>query len=222
MKRLVLLTGIASLLFLTGCASKITKGEAFPAMYEEKPVSILVVPSINHSTAADAPDLYSSTINEPLSNAGFYVLPMEVTDRFLRNEGLAEGGQIKDIPPQKFAETFGADAVFYATIEKWDTTYYVIGGNVAVGIDFKLKSTKTGETIWNYKQELTVDTSEDAGHPLLSIAITAIKTAVQDYVPIARRVNLIALNGVPYGKYHKWHGQDREAELLEGNIKTNQ
>ncbi|MFT5528657.1 MAG: hypothetical protein ACI9C0_000316, partial [Alteromonadaceae bacterium] len=43
------------LMLLSGCqTTQITKGEAFPDMYNEKPTSILVVPAINLTTAADA------------------------------------------------------------------------------------------------------------------------------------------------------------------------
>lgn len=201
-------------LALHGCAQvgKISKSEAFPEMYQENPVAILVIPAINHTTAADAPTLYSSTINEPLSNAGFYVLPIEITERFLQNEGLTEGQQLVDISPQKFAEPFGADAVMYVTIDKWDTNYYLIGGNVTVGVDFKLKSCKTGATLWNYSNTLTMDTSGDqnnGGGLIGALIATAIKTATQDYVPVARNVNVIALYAVPYGKYNDMHGKDQ-------------
>lgn len=213
MKKILL--GMSAILLLSGCANTITKEEAYPDMYREKPVSIMVVPAINKSTAADAPDLYSSTINEPLSNAGFYVLPTEVTDRILRSEGLTYGDQIKDIPPQKFHELFGADAVFYATINKWDTSYYVIGGHVAVEIEFEMKSSRTGESLWAIKRQMTVDTSEGgSGHIIADLLITAIKTAVQDYVPVARQVNLIALHNIPYGKYHNQHGQDQQMKVI--------
>ena len=207
------------MLLLSGCASTVTKGKAFPLMYDEKPITVLVIPAINHSTAADAPILYSSTINEPLSNAGFYVLPMEITDRFLRNEGLTDGEQFKDIPPQKFSEIFGADTVFYATIEKWETSYYVIGGHVSVGVDFRMKSTKTGETLWNFKETLRVDTgSGNSGFLLLDLVVTAAQTAIQDYVPIARKVNLIAMNAMPFGKYHNQHGKDQETTIPKTKI----
>jgi hypothetical protein len=43
-----------SLIILTGCAVITTKGEAFPEMYIEKPVSILVLPPINESTRPPA------------------------------------------------------------------------------------------------------------------------------------------------------------------------
>ncbi len=44
----ILLVVTVSLLF-TGCAKHVTKGEKFPLMYEEKPVTILVLPPMNHS-----------------------------------------------------------------------------------------------------------------------------------------------------------------------------
>ncbi len=203
-------------LLMSGCAmNTTTKAQAFPEMYNEKPVTVLVVPAVNHSTAADAPILYSSTINEPLSNAGFYVLPIEVTDRFLRNEGLSEGEALKDVPPQNFAEPFGADAVLYVTIEKWDTNYYVIGGNVTVGADYQLKSCKSGETLWSYKNELVLNTSGDSngGGLLGALIATAISTSMQDYVPVARNVNITSLSAIPFGKYHKMHDKDQDMSI---------
>ena len=222
MKKLILVLLGTMTLLTTGCVVQtVTKEQAFPEMYKEKPVAILVLPAINQSTAADATILYSSTINEPLSNAGFYVLPMEMTDRFLRNEGLSEGGQLKDIPPQKFAKPFGADAVMYVTIEKWDTNYYLLGGNVTVGVDFKMKSTKTGETLFAYKDQMVLDTSGDSnngGGLLGALIATAISTALQDYVPIARNVNIMALSAVPFGKYHKMHTKDKAMNIPQSKV----
>jgi len=210
MKLMPLLLGVL-ILMTSGCARNMTKAQAFPEMYSEKPEAVLVIPAINKSTAADAPILYSSTINEPLSNAGFYVLPIEVTNRVLRNEGLIDGEVLKNVHPQKFAKFFGADAVLYVTIEKWDTNYFVIGGNVTVGADFHMKSCKTGETLWTYKNEMVLNTSGDnnnGGGLLAAIIATAIATASQDYVPVARMVNFTALKAIPFGKYHKMHGKD--------------
>ena len=83
----ILLVVTVSLLF-TGCAKHVTKGEKFPLMYEEKPVTILVLPPMNHSTAADAKEYYSTTIAEPLSLSGYYVYPIEVTSEMLKMEGI--------------------------------------------------------------------------------------------------------------------------------------
>ena len=209
--------GIA-LLVLSGCAvnNKVAKGEVYPAMYREMPKTILVLPAINNSTAADAPHLYSSTIAQPLANSGFYVLSTEVTQKFLDNEGMNSGEQLASVPPQKFAEIFGADAVLYVTIDRWDTNYYVLGGNVKVGISYKLKSTKTGEELWAYANELVMDTSGDSnsGGLLGALIATAIKTSTQDYVPIARRVNFVALSTIPFGGYHNLHGKDSKLMIV--------
>ena len=209
--------GIA-LLVLSGCAvnNKVAKGEVYPAMYREMPKTVLVLPAINHSTAADAPYLYSSTIAQPLANSGFYVLSTEVTQKFLDNEGLNTGDQLASVPPQKFGKIFGADAVLYVTIDKWDTNYYVLGGNVKVGISYKLRSTKTGEELWAYANELVMDTGGDSngGGLLGALIATAIKTSTQDYVPIARRVNYVALNTIPFGGYHNLHGKDSKLMIV--------
>jgi hypothetical protein len=209
--------GIA-LLVLSGCAvqNKVAKGEVYPAMYREMPKTVLVLPAVNHSTAADAPYLYSSTIAQPLANSGFYVLSTEVTQKFLDNEGLNTGDQLASVPPQKFAETFGADAVLYVTIEKWDTNYYVLGGNVKVGISYKLRSTKTGEELWAYANELVMNTSGDSnnGGLLAALIATAIQTSTQDYVPIARKVNFTALSTIPFGGYHNLHGKDSKLMII--------
>ena len=121
MKALYLITLGLIGLALGGCATnQVPKGELYPEMYREMPKSVLVLPAINHSTAADAPNLYSSTIAQPLANAGFYVLSTEVTRKFLENEGLTTGDQLAAVPYKKFLEAFGADAVLFVTIEKWE------------------------------------------------------------------------------------------------------
>ena len=69
---------LAAVIFaaVAGCASVETKREAFPLMYDEnyKPLSILVAPAINKSTAADAGELINVTLTQPLADNGFYVL----------------------------------------------------------------------------------------------------------------------------------------------------
>ena len=192
-------------------------------MYEEKPLTLLVVPAINNSTAADATEYYSTTIAQPLTEQGFYVLPVEITNVILKEAGIADGAQLKDVPPAKFHTMFGADAVLFVTINEWDTNYYVTGGNVTVGLGYHMVSTKTGNTLWSYRNRVVVNTSGNSnsgGGILGAIIETAINTAIQDYLPIARQVNYIALGSIPVGKYHPQHGQDGafrvvNAELVE-------
>lgn len=218
MKAIILATLSIASLVLSGCATvnKTSKADLYPEMYREMPKSVLVLPAINQSTAADAPNLYSSTIAQPLADAGFYVLSTEITRKFLENEGLGTGEQTASVPPQKFGEIFGADAVLYVTIDTWDTNYWVVGGNVTVGISYVLKSTKTGAKLWTYANKIVLNTSGDSnnGGLLAAIIVTAIKTSTQDYVPVARQVNFLALNSIPFGEYHQQHGKDSGIMLI--------
>ena len=211
---------ILSLIIINGCAI-ITKGEAFPKMYKEKPVSILVLPPINESTAADAKEYYSTTIAEPLSFAGYYVFPIEIVNEVLKQEGIYDTELIVDLDASKFKEYFGADAVLFTKIIAWNTSYYVVGGNVKVHIAFDLVSTKTGETLWSYNDKLTVDTTADdnelggAAGLLLQLAATAVQTAAQDYTPLAKKVNTTVLKTIPFGIYHTKHGTDQSLTGVE-------
>jgi len=204
----------------SSCVKYITKQEAYPKMYEEKPLSIVILPPINMSTAADAKEYYSTTIAEPFAESGFYIYPIEVVADIFKYEGIYDSGNIENISPAKFKEYFGADAVCYIRILKWDTSYFVIGGSITVSFSFKVVSTKSGNTLWEYSGTKVLDTSgDDAGAGglagcLILMASTAIKTAAADYVPLAKKANYEVLTTIPYGKYHKKHDLDRNDKIV--------
>lgn len=223
MRYVKLFAGLMLFLFsLSACApmQQLTKQEAFPKMYEDHPLTILVLPPMNQSTAADAKEYYSTTIAEPLSLAGYYVFPIEVVSEILKQEGLYDIESITDMPVGKFKEYFGADAVLYTKIRKWDTAYYVVGGHMTVSVDFLLRSTSTEETLWKYNGTIVVDTTGDSGNApglaglLVQVVSTAVKTASTDYVPLAKQANHIALATIPYGKYNVAYDTDRDLRVV--------
>jgi hypothetical protein len=198
----------------------ITKGERYPLIYEEKPVSILILPPINESTAADAKDYYATTIQEPLSFSGYYVFPYEITTEILKMEGIYDTELTKNLPVQKFREYFGADAVLFTTIKKWDLSYLVIASYLTVSIDCELKSTKSNATLWQYNGNVVVDLSGgNTGGGIVGLVVkvivTAVSSAMADYVPHARTANYMALNSLPYGKYHQLYGKDRGQQFVD-------
>jgi hypothetical protein len=201
---------LGAMLQLTGCVQNqiITKQDAYPKMYEAAPKSILVVPAVNRSTAADAPDLYSTTIAQPLAEAGYYVMPIPLTNLLLQQEGITDGAQLREVNPAKFRQLMGADTVLFVTINQWDTNYFVTGGNVTVGAEFDLVDTNSGETLWNYHNIVVHNTSGNSGNLLADIIATAITTATTDYVPIAHIVNQQVISTLPVGQYHKRHRLD--------------
>ena len=188
-------------------------------MYIERPISILVLPPINETTAADAKEYYATTIAEPLSLYGYYVFPIEVVSEILKSEGVYDTETLLNVDPAKFREYFGADGVMYVRIKKWDTAYYVIGGNVSVGVHCLLKSTTSGDTIWEYDDIVVYNTSASSsggglGGLIAAVIITAIQTATTDYVPIAKQVNYRVLQTIPFGKYNPRCDQDRDDPVV--------
>ncbi|MBM7071839.1 DUF799 family lipoprotein [Shewanella sp. 202IG2-18] len=219
MKRILFLV---MALFLTGCQAPkyITKEEAFPKVYNEKPVSVLVVPAINNTTAADAINLYSTTVAYPLAEAGYYVLSVPYTQKFLAREGISDGAQAAQVPLDKYKELFGVDTVLFVTLKQWDTNYNVLAGNVTVSAKIELFSTQSKQRVWFYDSTIVYDTSGNTGNGLLNLIATAIQTANQDYVPVARAVNGQIIHTMPVGKYHPRHALDqKDVAVLERKVK---
>lgn len=206
-------------LSLIGCAPRLSKQEFAPKMYEQHPVSILILPPQNKSTAADAKEYYTTTIAEPLTNSGYYVYPVEIVNDILKQEGLFDTETMLNVPPPKFKEFFGADAVMYVTILKWDTQYLITSGSVSVKIACELKSTTTGDVLWFYDEVVSVNTSGDSGGAsgwaglLVQAISTAINTATTQYVDVARKANAQILLAIPYGKYHPKYNTDAKTMI---------
>jgi hypothetical protein len=189
-------------------------------MYEERPASILILPPMNESTAADAKEYYSTTIQEPLAFTGYYTFPYPITSEILKMEGIYDTELLVNLPLSKFKEYFGADAVLFTTIKKWDLSYMVLASTLTVSIDCELKSTTSNQTLWKYTGTVVVDLSGgDTGGGLagliVKVIVAAVQSAVADYVPYARQANYRALSSMPYGKYHQQHNNDQQVQFID-------
>jgi hypothetical protein len=213
-----LIIALVTLTFFAGCASNQwqTKMEAFPAMYDDRqPLTIVVVPAINNTTAANASSYFNVTITEPISNQGYYPMPVEIVRDIFLKEGVVDSTMIKGMPTSIFKKNFGADAVLFVTISKWDTNYAVLAANVSVGMEYVMLSTTTNEILWQYSSTIVVDTSgQSTGFILADILSTAITTATTDYVPIAKNVNSQAFIALPHGQYSKQHRIDGDQNVV--------
>jgi len=215
---------LSLLLFtLIGCTSNQyeTKKEAFPSMYDERqPLSIVVVPAINKTTAVEASNYFNVTITEPLSNFGYYTLPVEIVRDIFLKEGVVDSTMIKGLPASVFRKNFGADAVLFVTINKWDTNYAVLAANVTVELEYVMLSSDTNEIIWQYSATQVVDTTADAtGFIMMDILNTAVTTAITDYVPIAKTANYQAFVALPHGQYSKLYRADMDEQVVYKKLK---
>ncbi|WP_459190031.1 GNA1162 family protein [Parabacteroides sp. APC149_11_2_Y6] len=214
MKKLVYL-----LLIVTGLAScttsnTVTRQKNYPKMYEDKPLSILIMPPINKTVDVDAKEYFYTSMAKPLCEKGYYVISPFVAMDFLKSESAYDSELFIDGDLAPFRNILGADAVLFTVINKWDKS--TIGGKITVDIEYVLKSTVTREVLFERKGELTVDTSVNSGGggwgALIDLAASALSTALTDKVVAARRCNNYVLRDLPEGRYSPLFEKDQDVE----------
>ena len=223
MKKTILLFAIISVAF-SSCTTTvpILKTVAYKGMYNEKPLSVLLMPPINKSTAVEAKEYFHSTLIVPLNNAGFYVIPPFLSMEILKKESAYDSELFLNSSLTKFGEIFGADVVLFTIINKWDKTY----GRVSVGVEYILKSTKTNETIYDRKGTINYNTSVSSSGgglvgALITVAATSINTAATKYVDVARVCNNYTLIDLPLGKYAPLNPKESEEFAGKNNFTIN-
>jgi len=194
---------------IAGCATPNTsRQEAFLAA---SPRSILVVPVVNRSVEVTAADYMLSTVSIPLAERGYYVFPINMVKRVLEDDGLSDSSMVHSAPTSRLAKLFGADAVLYVTIDRWDAKYLVLNTTVTVGVTYEIRDGKTDVVLWQNHAKLVHKSDKGGGGGglggLIAKAITAAVTrGMPNYMPLARRANITALNkypgaGIPFGPY---------------------
>lgn len=214
MKKIIIFLSVVATI-LTGCATTapIKKSIAYEGMYKEEPLTILIMPPINRSTAVDAKEYFYSTLNVPLNNKGYYVLPPFLSMDVLKRESAYDAELFINGSLSKFGEIFGADIALFTIIEKWDKS--AIGATVTVAVEYIAKSTKTNETLYTRKGTIVYDASVKSGAggafgALLDVAASAINTAATKYVDIGRVCNSYTFKDFPSGKYSPSNKLDGE------------
>lgn len=178
---------LAALAALGGCAVQ-PAARDMDAFTAAAPRSILVVPAVNRSLDVDAPNYLLSTLPVPIAEKGYYVFPVNTTKLVLEQEGFYEGDKIHEQPAGDLARLFGADAVLYVIINRWEAKYIVITTTVTVDFDYRLVS-KDGVEIWKENQKMTWQPDNSGGGLLSAVINAAIARAAPNYMPLARQAS---------------------------------
>ncbi len=205
-------------LWVSGCAHEFQSYD-YSAFNAERPRSILIVPISNESVELYAADMMVTSVSQPLGERGYYVFPVMLTDALLRDLGLPEAGLIHQMPPQKFYEHFGCDAVLFITIKDWSSKYVVIQNMRYIKARYLLVNAHSGNVLWDHTQEQSLG-SGDGGGGLLSMVISAavdkVMTETFDsaYRGVAKLTNSNSFTqagfGLPAGPYNHMHGTDQK------------
>lgn len=216
---IISLAVLVSALAFISCGT--TKIQAFPKMYEENPLIMLIMPPINNSTAVDAKDYFYTTMTVPIAEAGYYVLPPAMTMATLQRESAYDSERFIDGDLSKFGQLFGADVAVFTIINSWNKS--IIGSTITIELEYIFKSTNTNEVLFHRQAKIKCDTSTGMkGNGLLGTLLVAtadaVRTAASDYVSVAVMCNETALSDIPYGKYHPAHKSDKEEAAMSKKI----
>ncbi|MBE0624235.1 MAG: DUF799 family lipoprotein [Burkholderiales bacterium] len=200
-----------AIVLLAGCVAQPVKQD-MSAFRAAAPRSILVVPTINKSLDVDAPNYVLSTLPVPLAEKGYYVFPVNTTKFVLEQEGMYEADKIHLQPTETLAKLFGADAVLYVTINRWDAAYAFIATTVTVDFNYRMVS-KDGTEIWKEHKTMqySPQNNNNSGSLIAMLVVAAINAAVTraapNYMPLTQQANqqvfVLGPNALPDGPYRQ-------------------
>lgn len=209
--------GVMALL-LASCGTKTTLIDQYPKMYEENPLSIVVMPPINQTNHVEAKDFFYTTLYAPLCEKGYYVYSPMMTMEMLQTESAYDAEMFIENDLSQFRNVLGADAAMFTIIKSWKRNN--VGGKLTVGVEYILRSTKTGATLYQREGLISVDKSVSGGNALVSLIATAVSTATTDNVVAGRACNVFVLSDMPEGKYGTMYNKDQKMPAGKSYIKA--
>lgn len=147
MKIRTLFLGMIACVLFSGCSTN-KEHMDYTAFKNADPHSILVVmPPSDSNDVNSGPAVLSSAVL-PLSEAGYYVIPVTMANETFKYNGVTEPSEIRNIPLKKLKEVFGVDAVMYLTIDEYKTHYTLLDSYFQVSATATLVSVADGTVLW--------------------------------------------------------------------------
>jgi len=213
-----------------------TKGAQFPRMYQEQPVTVLILPPVNLTSSPEASVYYTTALGVALTRAGYYALPFEVTKAVLKSDGRVDPEAISWESAATFKAVFGADAVLFTAITDWNPRD-PITQDLRVGYNARLVSTADGEVIWDRIGRRVVEArkvvigpgyatgtavpmmvapglvSPNSTQAPVVAASSSAQQLTTEYATDAASAFVNLLSTLPAGKYHPDFLKDRTARI---------
>lgn len=221
MKKYIILALVT--LMMSSCAEQITRVAQYPKMYEEKPLSIVVMPPINQTNHVEAKDFFYTTLYAPLCEKGYYVFSPMMTMEMFQAESAYDAEMFIEGDLSQFRNVLGADAAMFTIIKSWKRNN--LGGKLTVGVEYILRSTKTGETLYKREGLIKVDRSVSSGGgglfgALIDMAATVASTAATDNVVAGRACTVYVLSDMPEGRYGTMYDKDQKQLAGKSYVKA--
>lgn len=213
---------IAILLLAAGCTKNtqevITRADAFPQIYTEQPRSIAVLPPLNTSPLPEAGDYFLNTIEKPLTEAGYDVIPQKMISETIKNRSLGDTESLYTLPAKTLYEYFGSDAVLYTHIKQWTVDTTGLLSRLIISMESEIVSTKTSQQLWRYNSSLNIDlsaVSSTGGSVYVSMKKQEESDDKEktDRTAYALQLNKKLTRDLPFGPGHEEYSQDQETEI---------
>ena len=219
MKRILYFVVLCCVATSCGMFNSVTRESQYAKMYEEKPITLLVMPPINNSANVEAKDLLYTSISRPLAEAGYYVISPLLAMDVLKAESAYDSEMFFDAPLTAFQNFFGADAVVFSVIDSWTKK----GLGIQTKIRYVIKSAYTNEILFDRSCDLYLDLSINSGTggalgALIDLAASVINTAATDHIIAARKANYFIVRDIPRGKYSPQYMQDKDVAAEKKDV----
>lgn len=205
---------VLALLPLGACAST---PPDYGAYLTHMPRSVLVLPPLDESPELDADLAWLATVSRPLAERGYYVFPVALVQRILRDNGLPTAAEMHAVSRAKLREVFGADAALYVTIERWGTSYAVLDSTTEVLYHAHLVDLVSGAELWAGTGRARRGSGSGGGGwlgRLVNALVHQVASSVSDPTPdVARDANRALFDnprgGLLLGPYHPGYEEDQ-------------
>ncbi|EPS8491904.1 DUF799 domain-containing protein [Yersinia enterocolitica] len=216
MKAIFAVCAVMMALLLTGCAKPVSQD--YSAFKQSKPKSILVLLPQNQSPEVEASHGMLSQVTYPLSEAGYYVLPVAVVEETFKQNGMTNAADISAVSPAKLHKIFGADAALYITIVQYGTSYQILTSDTRVTANAKLVDLKTGKLLWSGSATASSNEGNNSSGGIIGMlvqaAVSQIANTMTDKshdiaaITSARMLSAGTPNGILYGPRSPQYGKD--------------
>ena len=197
--------------------NSMTREEAYPELYAQKPLSIVIMPPINQTNKVEAKESVYASLYKPLVERGYYVFSPMLAQELLQSESADDAELFLEGNLKPFQQVFSADAVLFTIITKWQKMSVL--STIDVGIEYILKSTRDNKVLFQRSANITVDCKVvSTSNPLLNLLANTVATGLTDNIVAARRANIFVLSDLPDGKYAPNYDKDRKTYAGFKNI----
>jgi len=187
--------GLISLLIICGiwgCASGVP--HTIIPDYDKRAIRLVALAPVDNRTNDEAAaKLLRKTILDTLYFKGYPRIPLDMIDDKLT---VACGEQARasadDISPTVIGQVLGVDAIMYARLLEWNTSFISVYATTTVSVALELKDAKTGVTLWD-SQHSVVARHYDFTRKRLELK------ACQSYEPAVRQIVDETLSSLPDG-----------------------